>query len=99
MSKKTTRKAARSSSFNGGASQKLVWEEPPPKARSGRAFNFPSEELKKNKNSWAKIHACETSKQAGGRAGAIKASLKKREMAGFEVMSRGSDVFARFTGK
>lgn len=96
MAKKTTRSARRSSSE---ASQKLTWvDAPPPKQRAGRPFNFPSEELKAKKGKWAQIQKCETDKQAGGRAGAIKQSLKKREMNGFEVVSRGNGVFARFGG-
>jgi hypothetical protein len=72
------------------------WKEPPARTRTG-TFSFPAEELKKKKNQWALVKTT-TGKSAGSAVSYIKKALEKREMEGFEVMSRGNEVYARFAG-
>lgn len=86
---------------------KLSWEEPPAVTRGARGFNFPADELKANKNSWACLAEVEVegddmktaASRAGGRAGALRARLAQKELTGYEVVSRQNKVFARYTGK
>ena len=72
------------------------WKEPPARTRTG-TFSFPAEELQKKKNHWALVKTT-TGKGAGSAVSYIKKALAKREMEGFEVMSRGNEVYARFVG-
>jgi len=100
MPKKTVRKSSRTAKASNGheEAQVLSWEEPPVR-RSGRAFAFPVDALKAKKNQWAKISTHASASSAGSRAGGLKGTLETRGLTGFEVISRGGDVFARYTGK
>ena len=91
MAKKTTRSASRSSTTE----TSFEWKEPPVLTR-GRPFDFPAEKLKAKKNTWALVKT--TTGPAGSATSYLKKQLEARGLTGFEVVSRGSEVFARFVG-
>lgn len=92
---KKTRSALRSSSNSEAPS--FEWKEPPILTRGrGRAFNFPEEKLKSKKGTWALVKTTEG--PARSACSYLKKQLERRQLTGFEVISRGSEVFARFVG-
>lgn len=93
MAKKTTRSASRSSTTSSETS--FEWKEPPVLTR-GRPFDFPAEKLKSKKGTWALVKT--TAGPAGSATSYLKKQLEARGLTGFEVISRGSEVFARFVG-
>jgi len=93
---KKTRSASRSSDASGGPLEAFEWKEPPPRTRSS-SFNFPAEKLKGKKGTWALVKT--TTSPAGSATSYLKKQLEARGETGFEVVSRGNEIFARYTGK
>ena len=91
MPTKKTRSAPRASKST------LEWKEPPARTRNTE-FTFPVDELKKHKNEWALVKTT-GSPSAGSAVSYLKKQLEKREIKGFELTSRGPEVYARYTGK
>lgn len=90
---KKTRSASRSSTSM--EASPFEWKEPPVLTR-GRAFNFPEEKLKSKKGTWALVKTTEG--PAGSACSYLKKQLETRQLTGFEVISRGNEIFARFVG-